>query len=89
VENSWPCATGGPSERDDLSKSRRDLLRSPAMHAVTCGASAHQCAMKRYEAADQMAPHDNAGLVGKASPRTSNVADTPDHQTQKLRPCLP
>jgi hypothetical protein len=33
VENSWPCMTGGPSGRDDLSKSRRDLLRGPAEHA--------------------------------------------------------
>jgi hypothetical protein len=39
VENGWPCVTGGPSGRDDLLKSRRDLLRGPAEHAVTCGAS--------------------------------------------------
>jgi hypothetical protein len=32
--------TGGRSERDDLSNSRRDLLRGLAKHAVTCGVSA-------------------------------------------------
>ena len=37
--NSWPCVTGGPSGRDDLLKSRRDLLRGPVDHAFTCGTS--------------------------------------------------
>jgi hypothetical protein len=32
-----------------------------------------------------MAPHDNAGLVGKASPRTSNVADNSEPQEIALR----
>jgi hypothetical protein len=35
-------------------KSRRDLLRGPAKHAI-----------KRYEQSIMMAPHDNVGRVGK------------------------
>ena len=44
--------------------------------------------MKRYEAADKMAPHDKAGLIGKASPRTSSVADTRTIKPQKIAPRL-
>jgi hypothetical protein len=54
VENSWPCVTGGPSGRDDLSKSRRDLLRGLAKHAVTCGASASPARDEEIRAADHM-----------------------------------
>ena len=53
VENSWPCMTGGPSGRDDLSKSRRDLLRGPAKHAVTCGTSGSPPRDEEIRAADQ------------------------------------
>lgn len=67
MENSWPCVTGGPSGRDDLSKSRRAIsfaalqsMRSRAGQAV------HHRAMKRYEQPIKMAPRDNAGLIGKA-----------------------
>jgi hypothetical protein len=53
VENSWPCMTGGPSGRDDLSKSRRDLLRGPAEHAVTCRTSGSLPRDEETRAADQ------------------------------------
>jgi hypothetical protein len=66
VENSWPCTTGGPSGRDDLSKSRRDLLAIPQSMRSRAGRAAHHCAMKRYEQLIKMAPHNNAGLIGKA-----------------------
>jgi hypothetical protein len=66
VENSWPCMTGGPSGRDDLSKSRRDLLRGPAKHAVTCGTSGSPPRDEEIRAADQDGARDNAGLIGKA-----------------------
>jgi hypothetical protein len=66
VENSWPCTTGGPSGRDDLSKSRRDLLAIPQSMRSRAGRAAHHCAMKRYEQPIKMAPHNNAGLIGKA-----------------------
>ena len=66
VENSWPCMTGGPSGRDDLSKSRRDLLAVPQSMRSRAGQAAHHRAMKRYEQPIKMAPHGNAGLIGKA-----------------------
>ena len=66
VENSWPCTTGGPSGRDDLSKSRRDLLAVPQSMRSRAGQAAHHRAMKRYEQPIKMAPQDNADLIGKA-----------------------
>ena len=57
VENSWPCMTGGPSGRDDLSKSRRDLLAVAQSMRSRAGRAAHHCAMKRYEQPIKMAPH--------------------------------
>jgi hypothetical protein len=66
VENSWPCRTGGPSGRDDLSKSRRDLLAVPQSMRSPAGQAAHHRAMKRYVQPIKMAPHDHAGLIGKA-----------------------
>src|SRR5262245_45809303 len=53
--------------------------RSPrglAEHAVTCRASGSPPRDEEIRAADQMAPRDNAGLIGKAKPRTSSVADS-------------
>jgi hypothetical protein len=75
VENSWPCMTGGPSGRDDLSKSRRDLLAVAQSTRSRARRAAHHCAMKRYEQPIKMAPRDDAGLIGKARPRTLNVVD--------------
>ena len=66
VENSWPCRTGGPFGRDDLSKSRRDLLAVLQSMWSRAGQAAHHRAMKRYEQPIKMAPHDDAGLIGKA-----------------------
>jgi hypothetical protein len=56
VENSWPCMTGRPSGRDDL---------SPAKHAVTCRTSSSPPRDEEIRAADQDR-NDNAGLIGKA-----------------------
>jgi hypothetical protein len=56
VENSWPCMTGGPSGRDDLSKSRRDLLAVLQSMRSRAGQAAHHRAMKRYEQPIKMAP---------------------------------
>ena len=79
VENSLALAsTRGPSGRDDLSKSRRDLLAASQSTRLRAGQASHQRAMKRYEQPIMMAPRDNAGLIGKARPRTSSVADTHD-----------
>jgi hypothetical protein len=58
--------TGGPFGRDDLSKSRRDLLAVPQSMRSRAGQAAHHRAMKRYVQLIKMAPHDNAGLIGKA-----------------------
>jgi hypothetical protein len=66
VENSWSCMTGGPSGRDDLSKSRRDLLAVLQSTRSRAGEAAHHRAMKRYVQPIKMAPRDNAGLTGKA-----------------------
>ena len=70
-----PCVTGGPSGRDDLSKSRRDLLRGPAEHAVTCGTSDSPSRDEEIRAADQMAPQPTRVGSGRLKPRTLNVAD--------------
>jgi hypothetical protein len=76
VENSWPCMTGGPSGRDDLSKSRRDLLRGPAKHAVTCGASGSPPRDEEIRAADQDGAARQRGSDREgSSPAHWSVAD--------------
>ena len=67
MENSLALAsTRGPSGRDDLSKSRRDLLAASQSTRLRAGQAPHQRAMKRYEQPIKMAPRSNAGLIGKA-----------------------
>jgi hypothetical protein len=77
VENSLALAsTRGPSGGMTYLKPARST-RSLAKHAVTCGASASPACDEEVRAADQTAPHDDAGLVGKAiRTRTFSVADT-------------
>jgi hypothetical protein len=75
VENSLALAsTRGPSGRDDLSKSRRDLLA--ASQSKRAGQAPHQRAMKRYEQPIMTAPRANAGLIGKAQAPHITVVDT-------------
>jgi hypothetical protein len=38
-------------------------FEAPQSTRSRAGQAAHPRAMKRYEAADQTAPHDNAGLI--------------------------
>jgi len=66
VENSWRLPTGGPSGRDDLSKSRRDLLcgRTKARgHVATSGSPPRD---EEIRAADRAALRETAGPIGKA-----------------------
>jgi hypothetical protein len=76
VENSWPCMTGGPSGRDDLSTSRRDLLAVAQSTRSHAGQAAHHRAMKRYEQPIKMAPHWLMRVwSGRLKPRTLSVVD--------------
>jgi hypothetical protein len=49
VEDSWPCTTGGPSGRDDLSKAGAISFAVSQSTRSRAGQAAHQRAMKRYE----------------------------------------
>jgi hypothetical protein len=75
VENSWSLPTGGPSGRDDLWKSPRDLLAASQSTRSRARQAAHHRCDEEIRQPIMMAPHDNAGLIGKAKPRTSSVVD--------------
>jgi hypothetical protein len=74
VENSWSLPTGGPSGRDDLWKSPRDLLAASQSTRSRAGQATHHRRDEGIRQPIMMAPHGNAGLIGKARPRTLSVA---------------
>jgi hypothetical protein len=55
---------------------QRDLLAALQSTRSRAGQALHQRADEGIRAADQMAPHDNAGLIGKLGPAHLSVADT-------------
>jgi hypothetical protein len=75
VENSWSLPTGGPLGRDDLWKSPRDLLAASQSTRSRAGQATHHRRDEEIRQPIMMAPHGNAGLIGKARPRTLSVAD--------------
>jgi hypothetical protein len=85
VENSWPRMTGGPSGRDDLSKSRRDLLRGPAEHAVTYRTSGSPPRDEEIRAVDQ----DGAALISGSDREGSGPAHRASWIKEQLRFGLP
>jgi hypothetical protein len=66
----------GPSGRDDLSKAGAISSQPRKARGHVRGKRFTSAPMKGYEQPIMMAPHDDAGLVGKARPCTSSVADT-------------
>jgi hypothetical protein len=66
VENSWRLRDGRALETGGLIEKLPRSPRGLAKHAVRCGASGSPPRDEEIRAADQMAPHNNAGLIGKA-----------------------
>jgi hypothetical protein len=66
VENSWRLRDGRALETGGLIEKLPRSPRGLAMHAVTRGASGSPLRDEGIRAADRMAPHDKAGLIGKA-----------------------
>jgi hypothetical protein len=76
VENSWSLRDGRPL-RTGVTYEKAGAISFAASQSTRsrAGPAAHHGVMKRYEQPIMMAPHDKAGLIGKATPRTLSVAD--------------